>query len=60
MRRVAAMRTIMESILNAEQLARFALHPAELHAALQVDYGTLDHPLKLHHTCMAALETRQV
>ena len=60
MRRLTVMRALMESVLNAQQLARRALHPTELHAALQVDYSALESPLKLHHARMASLETRQV
>lgn len=60
MRRLTVMHPVMESILNAEQLARCTLHPTELHAALQVNNSALKCPLQFHHTRVTGLETRQV
>ena len=41
---------LVEPIPNAEQLARPALHPTELHTALQVNHSALEGPLELHDT----------
>ena len=59
-RRLTVVCILMEPIPNAEQLARLALHPTELHTAFQVDHSALEGPLELHHTRVASLETYQV